>query len=493
MNRTILIVICDFLLVSLLAFSTVDINKASDETTHREVRVEIATNQIAESGKDLTAVMRMALDEERKGRDMLLGELNRTRDSLGKQQALVTERERQVQAVQQDLLAKEQQAKQLQTDLQAKDQERTRLQQEQAALQQRYAASQTSIQGMDAQLKASTTEALLSKERIAAMEAELRKQMEQAALMQKQMSNLAVSNQTVLAEKQQLAGQLQVAQVERRNATEQVVKMEQQVAVEREEKAKLAEGVKVLASKSTELEKEVRENRPLASNTIFNEFVKNRVQARFTGTHPGLLSETTKSKETGTVLLTDGTNLFALCHVQDTPFTLGNPGTEWLSLSGTLGHGVTFAPIRSVSFLLDDPRVVLIPVTSDEAQKFGCKAYEMVSDPFKFQDAVLVGAVDQYYGECRFQIDVSTPGYLRLDSSVLKGLFGKFNPSRGDLVFSRTGNLLGVMVNSSYCLMLSRFDITATFEFSQDVRNQRTGDTLTRLCNKLGGFPSKLQ
>jgi hypothetical protein len=377
--------------------------------------------------------------------------------------------------------------------LQAKEQERIRLQQEQATLQERYAAAQSNIQGLGAQLNASSTDALLSKERVAAMEAELRKQQEQAALMQKQMSILAVSNQTVVAEKQQLAGQLQVAQVERRHATEQVAKMEQQVAVEREEKAKLAEGVKILATKSSELEKEVRENRPLASNTIFNEFVKNRVQARFTGTHPGFLTEATKNKEAGTVLVSNGTNIFALCHVQDTPFTFWNPGTEWQSLSGILGHNVTFIPVRSVSFLLDDPRIVLIPLTRDEVQKLGCKVYETVSDPFKFQDAVLVGAVDQYYGECRFQIDVATPGYLKLDSSFLKGLFGKFNPSRGDLVFSRTGDLLGVMANDSYCLMLRGFDITASFQFGKDMKDQRTGDTLTRLYNKVDGFPSKLQ
>src|SRR5437868_4001623 len=66
-NRSILIVICDFLLVSLLAFSTVDINKTTDSSTQRTVQLqtEINTNQ-PDSAKDLTAVMRSALDEERK-------------------------------------------------------------------------------------------------------------------------------------------------------------------------------------------------------------------------------------------------------------------------------------------------------------------------------------------------------------------------------------------------------------------------------------------
>ena len=44
MNRSILIVICDFLLVSLLAFSTVDINKATDTVGERRLSTTIVTN-----------------------------------------------------------------------------------------------------------------------------------------------------------------------------------------------------------------------------------------------------------------------------------------------------------------------------------------------------------------------------------------------------------------------------------------------------------------
>ena len=84
MNRSILIVICDFLLVSLLAFSTVDINQVADEGVERRVKVGISTNQ-PDSRQDLTAVLRLALDDERKSRDQLLGQLTQTRDTLDKQ------------------------------------------------------------------------------------------------------------------------------------------------------------------------------------------------------------------------------------------------------------------------------------------------------------------------------------------------------------------------------------------------------------------------
>jgi hypothetical protein len=270
--------------------------------------------------------------------------------------------------------------------------------------------------------------------------------------------------------------------------------MHEEVKIERAEKAKLAEGVKALATRSDQLAQEIQQNRPLAPNTIFNQFVTNRVQATFSASRSGFFGmEANKRTETQTVLVTDGTNMVTLCHVQDTPLTFGDPGTEWAGLTGTLGRTTALIPIRSLSFYQLDPRVVLIPVTQAEARQLGGKVYRTSSDPYKFQDAVLVGAQEGYYGECTFQIDLTTPLYVKMDRNSIKGLFGKFNPSRGDLVFSRTGELLGVMANSSYCMMIKNFNATATFQFAPDVRSQETGATLARLYSLIARLPVKLQ
>ena len=479
MNRSILILICDFLLVSLLAFSTVDINKVGEAGAERPpIKLEPGTNQ-PDNGKDLAVVMRLALNEERRSRDQLVGELTRTRDTASQQQALLGEREKQLQTFQQQL--------------QSRDQEAQRLQQQQSELQQQFVTAQTNIQSLSQQLRNTSADAVLSKEKLAAIQEEMRKQAEQAAGLQQQLAQLARSNQMVLNEKLQLSTKLQVTEAERRFATQQVAQVREDLKVEREEKAKLAEGVKVLASKSGELDKEVRENRPLASNTIFNEFLSNRVEASFSASRPGVFGDATKNKETETILVADGTNLFALCHVQETPLTLWNPGTDWDGLTGALTRGQARAPIRSMVFCLRDPRVVLLPLSQAEVRQLGCKVYPVSSDPFKFQDAVVVGAREGYYGECKFELDLTTPGYVRLDRSVLRGLFGKFNPSRGDLVISRTGELLGVMANSTYCMMLNNFDGAARFQFGQDVREQRTGTTLAQLYSMVSGLPFKLQ
>jgi len=376
--------------------------------------------------------------------------------------------------------------------LQAKEQESQRLQQQQASLQQQFSSAQTNIQALSQQLQNSSAQAATSKEKLDALEAERKKQAEQAAAMQQQLTQLAKSNELALVEKQRLAGQLQVAETEKRYAAENAVRMQEQVKVEREEKAKLAEGVKALASKSGELTQEIRENRPLTANTIFNDFLTNRVEARFDAYRSGLLG-TNRRKDTHTILATDGTNTFAVCHIQDTPLTLWNPGTDWEELTGSLARNGAAFPIGSVSFSLRDPRVIMIPVPASQARQLGGKAFQISAAPYKFQDAVLVGAKEGYYGECRFEIDLTAPDYLKLDNNFLKGLFGKFNPSRGDLVFSKTGDLLGIMANGTYCMMLHNFDAAATMRFGQNVREQHTGDTLSLLYTMVAGLPFKLQ
>jgi hypothetical protein len=450
MNRSILIVICDFLLLSLLTFST-DLSKMAGENEGAQpgVKVDVAPKPSDAGGKDLAAVMKLALTEEQKNREQLQAELAKVREAAQKQQA---------------------------------------------DLQQQFAAAQANIQILDQKLQSSSAETLMSKEKLAAMEAEAKKESDLAAALQQQLAQLAKNNQIAQDEKQKLAGQLQLARVERRAATERAALMLQQVQAERAEKAQLAEGFKALATNSGALTREIRENRALAPNTIFSEFVSNRVQTRFLASRSGFLGiNSSRSKETETVLVTDGAHTFALCHVQDTPLTLWDPGTDWEVLTGTLGHNTAQVPIHALSFHIQDPRVVFMPVTQAEARQLGCKIYPVSSDPYKFQDAVVVGAQGDYYGQSSFQIELNTPQYVKLDRNLLKGLFGKFNPSRGDLVFSRTGELLGIMANSTYCLMLHDFTATATFQFGPDVRAQHTGNTLSRLYSHVFNLPVRLK
>ncbi len=446
MNRSILIVICDFLLLSLLTFST-DINHMAGKNSRPPTSLEVVTNPAVNPGADLAAAMKLALQDERKSQSEL---------------------QRQLESVQR--AASNQRAENLQ-------------------LQQQYSTAQTNLANLNEQLKDTS---LLSQQQLAAKAAEASREAELADSLRLQLAELAHSKELEESRQQQLANELKLAEVEKNAAAQQAALMRQEVDVERAENTKLAAGFQSLATNSAALTAEIRENTALAPNTIFSDFVSNRVAAAIVGERTSFFTmDTSRDKQTETILVSDGTNIFAVCHVEATPLKLWDPGVDWDKLTGTLSFGAAQAPIHSLSFDSQDPRVVMIPVSAEAARQLGCKIYRLSDDPYKFQNAVLVGADEGYYGECSFQIDLNTPQYVRLDRSLLKGLFGQFNPSRGDFVFSCTGELLGIMVNNTYCLTLRDFAPAATFAFDQNLAS--TGGTLARLYDYVFQMPSQLQ
>lgn len=475
MNRSILIIICDFLLVTLVAFSNFDAEKPPEAETR------IATAPKAMGGnQDLMGTLKLALEEEKVSREKL------TEDLRTQEQALA-EREQRLKEYQENLRKTEEQAK--------------LLEQQRATLAQQAAASQTSLKEVQSKLAEAGTQAAVSQERLAQLQADLKRREQETQTLQQKLSETEKAAQAAQTEKQQIAAQLQVSEAEKRLTREQVAELRGQVVSEKQEKAKLQEtatvlatNVGALAAKSSELTQEIRDNRALAPNNIFNMFLSNRITARFDAARVGVFGrDVTKDKMSQCVLFSDGSQTFTLFHVEDTPLMLWNPGTDWNRITAVLQRGnVAFSGVR-LSFLAQDPRVVVIPIGGEQAKQYGVKIYKAAADPFKFQDAVIVGASEGYYGESKFQIDPSTPNYVKVDRNLLKGLFGKFNPSRGDLVFTKTGDLLGIMVNSDYCVVLNKVTPTRTIQLGNEVAGQQTGQMLSQLYDRVFQMPGKLQ
>jgi hypothetical protein len=474
MNRTILIVICDFLLVSLVAFSNLgreELDKASAPP---------APGPKATAGDDMMGSLKMALEDEKQTRDKLTVD-------LAQQQAALAQREAKIREYQESLRKTEEQARQIE--------------QQRSAIAQQYSSAQVNLQEIQKQLQAASTESLVSKEKMDALQNDLKRREQESQTLQGRLGELEKTHQATVAEKQQLTAQLQVSEAEKRLTRDQVQELRNEIVTVREEKGKvvetatkLAANVGTLAEKSTELTQEIRENRPLAPNTIFNHFLTNRITTAFKASRSGLLGRNVdKEKTSQGVLFSDGAQTYALFHVEDTPLTLWNPGTDWHSLTAVMSRGdVAFSAVR-LSFVAQDPRLLVIPIGEAQAKQFGIRIYKAPADPFKFQEAVIVGASEGYYGECRFQIDTATPQYIKLDRNLLKGLFGKFNPSRGDLVLSRTGELLGVMVNGEYCATLSKIVPSRTIMCGENITTQQTGQLLSQLYDRVFQMPMKLQ
>ena len=106
---------------------------------------------------------------------------------------------------------------------------------------------------------------------------------------------------------------------------------------------------------------------------------------------------------------------------------------------------------------------------------------------------MLIDGGGRGYGEVGFKLDPTDSGFVRVDTRLFKRLFGDFAPKRGDLVFAKSGELLGIMVKNDYCALLKNFNASKTITAGPDIRKQSTGAMFTELFGRVRSLQLKLQ
>lgn len=477
MNKTLLLILCDFLLLNLLALTRWE--KAEPVPPKQPPVPQMAANA-ATKEQDLVETMRQSLADERASRDQ------------------ITER---LSAADTNLTAREQAL----TALQA---ERSKLAADRNALASTLTETQRAATELTQKVATATQEATMSKEQLAQLQRELaekqRELAERQAESERQKQALAALAQQQSDARKQIEGltmAVVVGEQEKKSLRETAETLKTQVEVERADRIKvqetttqLAQGVGQLAEKSGELTKEIRENRPVNANVLFNEFLANRVQTTITANRQGFLRQVSRNQVARTVFVTTGKQLYALLHIADTPFNYNVPGSNWEKINvefSRAGSSPSTAP--TMHFLATDPRVVALPVEEAQVTALGGKVYPLATEPFKFPEAVLINGGGKGYGEVGFKLDASRPGFVRVDNRIFKRLFGDFAPSRGDLVFSKSGEILGIMVNSDYCAVIRNFTPAATITTGDDVKTQNTAQILDGLGARYRALPLEMQ
>ena len=470
MNKTLLLILCDFLLLTLLALTRWE---AAEPPRPKQPPVpELAANAVTKD-QDIVEAMRESLADEKAVRDELAQKLS---------------------SVDATLAAREQSLTQVQA-------ERARLAEERNAVASSLTETQRAAADLSKKFNAATQEATMTREQLAQLQRELAEK--QAEAERQRQALAAREKQLTDAQKQNqmLTMAVVVAEQEKKTLRETAEGLKGQVEVERTERLKvqeantqLAQGVGQLAEKSGELTKEIRDYRPVNPNVLFNEFGVNRVTASFTATRRGFIGQANRAKEANTVLVTDGNQVYAVLHIADTVFSLGEVGLDWESLKMELSKGGSARNLApTVQFLNQDPRIVVLPIDPAQASALGAKVYPLAADPFKFPEAVLIDGGGRGYGEVGFKLDPSEPGFVRVDNRLFKRLFGDFSPKRGDLVFAKTGEILGIMVNNDYCALLKNFSASKTIQAGADIKNQATGALFDELIARMRSMPLKLQ
>lgn len=473
MNRTLLLIICDFLLLNLLALTRWD---ALEPEKQRTPPAELVVSGATGVKEDLVASLREALAEEQA-----------RRETLGRQMGS-------------EAAAREAVVAELQNNLTQARQSATQLDQKLAA----EARKATETQQLLGQAQARLDEAARAREALAesvkAAEAERRKLQDELERQRKEAATLAAARSEAEQKVASLSSAVKVAEAEKQLLRENVNDLKGQVTRVQEEKSRLqeqastlAQGVTQLARSSDAFKQELRDNQPLNANLLYAAFLTNRVNVRVTGTQPGLFGTSAKERETATILVTDGTNTVALLHVNETPFSLGIPGFGLDQLAATVGQGGRSLAAGRPYLSARDPRLVGVPVDPGQARAGGLRIYPLARNPFQFADAVLVSRGGKYYGEVEFRLDPQTPEFVRMKTQLFSRVFGEFSPSAGDLVLGRTGELLGVMVNGEYCVVLGGLRPAAGGVFEAGLGREEMGRKLELFRAQLNRLPPRLQ
>jgi hypothetical protein len=464
MNKTLLLIIIDFLFLNLIALTRWERSEPVRPLTP-PVPAVAANAPSPSPDQDLVEAMRQSLADEQLTQQELEQKLANTGQTLAQRE--------------QSLAATESQR---------------------ASLSATLGETQKTAAELNRQVEAARQESSVTKDQLAQLQRELAEKVAEA---ERQKQSLAELQKEQADSRKQIEGltmAVVVGESEKQQLKEQTVQLQGQVETERAERmkvqastAQLAQGVGQLAAKSGELTQEIRSNRPVNANVMYSDFLANRVQTDFTASRKGLFGEVSKSKQTPTVFVTDGKAVYALLHLEDTVFSYWTPNYDWdkfgVRFDRPSGYHTSGG---SLEFLSVDPRIVAVPVDASQVAALGVKVYSLAADPFKFPDAVLISG-DRGYGVVGFKLDPAHPGYVRLDNQFFKRLFGDFSPSRGDLVFSQTGELLGVMVNNTYCALIRNFDAMKALHTGDDITPERTSAFLDSLGARVLAMPPELQ
>ena len=464
MNKTLLLIICDFLLLNLLALTRWEQVEPPKTPPPPSASVPIP-GESAGPANELVEVMRLSLADEQAAREELSNQLSNTAENL-----------------------------------QQREQQVASLEGEKGKLAQSLSATQAKAAALAQEAAARAAEVEASKIRLAQLQRDLELREQQAREQREAYATLEEKHSAARGEIENLNVAVKVAEQEKGLLRENIEQMRETVVAEREEKAKiqeqagvLAEGVGKLAEQSGELTREIRENRPINPNTLFSEFVANQFAIESLSRRSVLLGPLTVERAARTVLVSDGSRVFALLHSGDAPFDPAGTPVDFEIVRGVLKRTGAEVPVGEFGLHALDPRVVLIPVDAVRAAALGVKIYPLAADPFKFPEAVLVSNTGRYYGEIAFKLDPTAPRYVQMDNRFFKRLFGEFAPHTGDLVFSKTGELLGVMVNNDYCFVLNQLRTVAAIKTGENPKGLGTREPLQKAKDILGRLPLKLQ
>ena len=559
MNKTLLLILCDFLLLNLIHFTAWDkLDKESESTRAQGGAekagvmgdptrdLELAAVRIKEREEDLknqmaaVAALRNALTstKEEMGNQLAAANIkgNQLAAALSAEQQARADKEKALSSTETQRLAILKEFEKQQARAAEAKQEREELANNNKDLTNRISQLTASIGDLNVSLndeKAKVSD-LSAELRAAEAIAEREKQAATAAKTEAKAAqqvaataNTRAATANAEAQAAKSNAQAQIAKVESmaekrvqaantiaNTALKRVETAQAQVVATTKAKAQVEQALAATSAEKQELtkavinEKQDKEIAQAAAQQLRDEIAKkipdqpinaNMMATLYSQNRVNLLTTAARTlskpkKESNTILIEvleydpatrkSSPYIHAITHVRETPYRLAANALGWRESAASLSGPNTGAqPLHHVRFLKSDPRIVIAPVgppDSPQVKALGVKPYKLAAKPFKFPKAFIMKRDGRSFGEVVFRMDPRNREYVKFDKSLVRSIMGDFSPSQGDLVFSQTGELLGIMANNRYCHVITGVSPAGAVVFGQHQSNSLAG-TLAKM------------
>ncbi|MEC8219648.1 MAG: hypothetical protein VX014_03355 [Verrucomicrobiota bacterium] len=531
MNKTLMLVICDFLLLSMLALARFDPPEEASTVTLDAT----ASSETAEA--ELISLLEESLKSELSSRQNLTKNLTETRESLQEKSRELAEREAALAVSQTKLEAITTKAEELEKTKAQIEAKQTALmavkvdiETERIKLATRFDIARTELEAAkNKEIKLVSTlgqlkeESSVVREKLSQSEAELSAR--DIALAGRDAALKAAQEEAtrLAAERETLNRLLEVAQAERRlleqNLTaEQAEKvrlqLEKEQAFARAERLsenvselgaglsqlgqgvdRLDQGFSSIAQTSQDIKNEIEAARPQTMSEIFTRFQNNRASLRFSASETGLLgAQNVRTYESKSILITDAKGApYLVTHSAYSPFAFWKNPNKLLAVQLEITLGNRRFPVDQIGFLSADPRILFIPLPQSVLKASGLETFPLAQKLERWEEAILVKNDESNFGRNGFRRLTETERFLKMDRPALGQLFADFASSRGDLAFTKNGQFIGILTDSKHAVAIDEFLAAAITQLGTKFNQQKNANTMDRLRDRLEQLPTKIQ
>lgn len=537
MNRSLLLVVCDFLLLSILALARFDVPKdaviAQDDqkVVSKEVVERISDG---ENYDDVVAELEAT-------NETLLENLSSDKDDLVEQklklEAEIAQRQKELEQKEQEIASKDAviEGNKEALDLARKEAQQLQKQREEIERKREELLQSNAASKKELELLAKNLEqAKKQSEELAELKSEKEKEAEAARLelaasveRAKAQELAAAEAKALLIEEKKRSDELiaSTAKIDQKidslnkgldgvgkdlkSVGEGLVGVGEKISNVSDDVSSVKEGVSKVekdVQESVEVQKEnfrkLNERQTRSVNEIFTRYEQNKVSLDLTYTYKSGIFQSNREEKfsVDTILMVDGNFVYALVHAKESPFRVEFNPRRLVSVNGQI-TGPKFKEslqVKEIAFM-DDPRIIIVPLYANpgELAKTGIELFMAPENPFLFDDAVVVDVKDGRFGQTKCLRDEKDGRYIEVDEKHFAFLTGAFNPGKGDLVFSQKAELLGIMVNGDYAFHVknlgSRIHGGSRTLLGGSFQAEKTNTLLYDLSKKLAGLDKKFK